>query len=293
MKPQWLAVFLYAAVVFGQSGTSISGDITEITFTVSGSPYIVEQDVLVPAGETVVIPQGCVLLFRSFTGMQVKGRLVVDGKQDKPVVFTSVHDGEFNPESAQLPNPFDWNGIFIAQESDGTFLNNFHLRFSVYGVKSQSQNVIIQNGVFRQNGQFHFTVNDEIQYVQDNIPFSYGDEEELDMPPGLESAKPGADLVSKEPSAKKQGGPEARKKKIFRYSTLGIGIAGTGVAVFTGIRTVQNHQKLQDMREGAVSGTDSLFQETEQAFQGNRVAATLTGILAALGYVGFGVTFFF
>jgi hypothetical protein len=223
--------------------------------------------------------------------MQVKGRLVLDGKQDNPVIFTSIHDGEYNPSSTQLPNPFDWNGVFIAQESDGTFLNNFHLRYSVYGVKSQSQNVIIQNGVFKQNGQFHFTVNDEIQYVQDEIPFSYGDEDDIDMPGVTTGGK-------KESSSKagrtNQDGPAQKKRTAIRIGTLGIGVVCTGVSVFTGVRSAQAYNDLQTMSSlQDSSGNNNRFQDTNTEYRTNAAASIITGIFAALGYAGFGLTFAF
>ncbi len=225
MKKYVSGVLLAAYACAALAETSISGPIDQVEFTVAGNPYIVESDVTVPAKKTVVIPQGCILLFRSFTGMTIKGRLVVDGKQDKPVVFTSIHDGEYNSSSSQLPNPFDWNGIFIGEESDGAFLNNFHLRYSVYGVKSQSQNVIIQNGVFRQNGQFHFTVNDEIQYVQDNIPFTYGEDE---IPPSLADAVPGSASEQKDSGNEKRG---SKRRAFITIGAIGAGVAAAAIIV--------------------------------------------------------------
>jgi hypothetical protein len=56
----------------------------------------------------------CAFLFKPFTGMIVDGSLKAEGTLQNPVVFTTVNDGKYNPNSRQLPNPFDWNGIQVS-----------------------------------------------------------------------------------------------------------------------------------------------------------------------------------
>jgi hypothetical protein len=53
------------------------------------------------------------------------------------------------------------------------------LSYSVYGIKSMQAGLVIENGVFRQNGQFHFTVNESIKPVQDNFPYSYNADKKI------------------------------------------------------------------------------------------------------------------
>ncbi|MCX7727343.1 MAG: hypothetical protein N2053_10910, partial [Chitinispirillaceae bacterium] len=166
-----LFLIIIGSLVFGE--THISGDISGMNFDPSGNPYIVEQDILVPSTGKVFIKNGCVFLFKPFTTFTVQGKLMVDGTLESPVVFSSINDGKYNPASEQLPNPFDWNGIFVTRESSTVSLKNFTLGYSVYGIKSQNPNIEIENGIFFQNGQYHFTINDKIQPVQDRIPFTY------------------------------------------------------------------------------------------------------------------------
>jgi hypothetical protein len=201
--------------------THISGDIKSAALDSTGNPYIVDQDVVVPTGKKLTIREGCVFLFKGFTGLNVNGQINVAGSSRHPVVFTSVNDGDFNPKSDQLPNPFDWNGILVAKESSGALFDNIQLRYTVYGIKSQSTNVSIKNGIFRQNGQFHFTVNEKIQYVQDNIPYSYSGAAGEPEKAVSQNLKTAADKM-----------PEAQKAKtsnntlVFRYTSLGVGIVG-------------------------------------------------------------------
>jgi len=163
--------FIFHFSVIAQ--TALSGTVNGKTFTASGNPHIVTDDLIIEKGASIAIKEGAVFLFKPFTGIQVSGTLVVAGTKEKPVIFTSVADSLFNPAAEQKPNPFDWNGIFVTRESGTVSLKHFSLRFSVYGIKSQNTDIIIDNGLFSQNGQFHVTLNDKIQFVQDNIPFSY------------------------------------------------------------------------------------------------------------------------
>jgi hypothetical protein len=274
LKNILILIVSFAAVAAAE--TLLSGKIDYITFSTQGNPYIVQKDIEVSKGSTIVIPQGCILLFNSFTGLQVFGRLIVKGTLESPVIFSSINDADRNPSANQLPNPFDWNGIFIATESEGAFFNNFSLRFSVYGIKSQSSNVIIQNGIFQQNGQFHFTINDQIQYVQDNIPFSYGKKEDDSKPSiGGKPNKTDTTVANK----------QVVKKNVIRFTCLGVGIVGAGCGAYFGVRALQANQKLLDM----ASSDATLYKPQNNS----TIAEVISFSLGGLGLIGFGVTFAF
>lgn len=162
---------LFVSLLYGE--TRISGDISKITFNDVGNPFIVDNDIEIPAGQKVVMDEGCTVLFKEFTKLSVLGSLIVNGATEKPVIFSSLHDTAYNPKSKQLANPFDWNGMLIDTNADSVYLGNFKLMYSVFGIKSQKENIVIKNGYFLANGQFHLTINDKIQYVQDNIAYSY------------------------------------------------------------------------------------------------------------------------
>ncbi len=263
------AVFLFAE-------THITGDITGMTFESGGNPYIVEQDILIPSGNKAVIKEGCVFLFKPFTGLTVHGHLLVDGTQEQPVVFSSINDGEYNSSSEQLPNPFDWNGLLITRESGTVSLKNFKLSFSVYGIKSQNPNIVIDNGIFRANGQFHFTINDKIQFVQDNIPYSYKYDEKS------APDKPNPPIDNK-------GGKKELSKttKIIRYSSLGVGIAGTVTGVAFGINTAIVYTKW--------TGNDyeGTYDNQKKKFFNNLTGTIIGSAFGVLGFTGFGLSFLF
>jgi hypothetical protein len=264
--------------------THISGDIRTATLEATGNPYIVDQDVVVPAGKHLTIKEGCVFLFKGFTGINVLGKLTVAGTAKQPVIFTSINDGDFNTKSEQLPNPFDWNGILIAHESSGAVLQNFQLRYSVYGVKSQNTNVTIQNGIFRQNGQFHFTINEKIQYVQDNISFSYSGNE-TEKQSTASSGKEG-----NEPSP-----PQAKKtstgKLVLRFSSLGVGVIGiiVGSVYIAQYSSSLNELNHWDVKTGSLADYNSTVSKNNS----QQLGAWVGYGLGVIGLTGFTLTFFF
>lgn len=221
--------------------TITEGDISGKTFGPEGNPYVVGQDLLIPEGKKAVIKEGCVFLFKPFTGLNVYGDFSVEGTQEHPVTFTSINDDEYTTDGKQLPNPFDWNGIFVSKESGNVSLKHFNLRFSVYGIKSHNTHLVLDNGQFRQNGQFHFTINDKMQYVHDNFPFSFNIGES-----SAASVTPRRETVPKEtvPVPHRQGTSGSRS--VFVNKGVPAIIAGTGVA--SGVVSLLLLSKWVDMR---------------------------------------------
>ncbi|MBD3347373.1 MAG: hypothetical protein GF401_20140 [Chitinivibrionales bacterium] len=286
-----VSILLFPAILQAQS--SLQGEITAKTITAAGNPYIIEKDLIIPVGKEVFIEAGCVFLFNPFTGIQVKGKLVVEGEPDNPVVFTSINDNDFNPDSPQLANPFDWNGILVGRESEGAFMKHFKLRYSVYGIKGQTPSIMIQNGKLRQNGQFHFTINDKIQYVQDGIPFSYGvDKFDDDDITGW-----GRGTKDTPPKGKERGrsGRESKQKKIFRFATLGVGIAGLGASAVYGVLAYKSNKEwfeMEDLDPQKTKDSDAFDKKGEER---NRriIGSVLSGTVGLLGMTGFTLTFVF
>jgi hypothetical protein len=291
-KFTFLSMFILMGIFSAFAETHVSGDSKSATLDSTGNPYIVDQDFVVPAGKKLTIREGCVFLFKGFTGLNVYGQINVAGSSKHPVVFTSVNDGDFNPKSDQLPNPFDWNGILVAKESGGALFDNIQLRYSVYGIKSQSTNVSIQNGIFRQNGQFHFTVNEKIQYVQDNIPYSYsgaaGEPEKVVS----QSLKTAADKT-----------PEAKKAKtgnntlVFRYTSLGVGIVGIAAGSLMLIPYLNAKKELSLSRDDFYAkygpNPDPKWREFNNNKTGFGWGSAISYVLGGLGLAGFGISFAF
>lgn len=279
----WCCFLLLCFHFLSDAETHITGDLTGMTFQSGGNPYIVEQDILIPAGSKAIIKEGCIFLFKPFTGLTIHGHLVVEGTQNQPVIFSSINDGEYNLKSEQLPNPFDWNGILVSRESGTVSLKNFALRFSVYGIKSQNTNIVIENGLFRQNGQFHFTINDKIQFVQDNIPFSYNGMQtnEIQTTPSPSNVKPATPGITIEKKA-------SITRKIVRYTCLCIGIISSATTIYTGIELGKIHNDLQWASDNNLPVEYKTYHNRYLLMKNYTIAG---GVITTLGFTGFGLTF--
>jgi hypothetical protein len=208
MKKSKMIFFIFMIIFPAFSQTNLSGNIGGMTIERVGNPFVVSDNLTIPAGKKLLIKEGCVLLFKPFTGIIVEGDLEVEGTLEKPVVFTTENDSMFNPESKQTPNPFDWNGILISKKAGTVKLSNFVLKFSVYGVKSSKEGFIINNGTFSRNGQFHVTVKEEMEKVVDDVPFNFG----KDKDEKIDSIKDSAHVIARNASLKKTGAPVAWRK---------------------------------------------------------------------------------
>ena len=103
---------------FTEAATVVSSNkITENTiWTLSGSPYIVNETIIIQEGATLTIEPGVIVKFEQ-TGLIVRGELSATGAKENPVVFTSIHDnargGQSAPWSSGNPAPGDWGAIKI------------------------------------------------------------------------------------------------------------------------------------------------------------------------------------
>jgi hypothetical protein len=167
MKKTFLLLF-FALAATAFSETHLAGEYKNRIFTAKESPYIVDSTIKIPEGGRAVFQAGTVLLFNQFCGIEVYGDIVVDGTKDKPVVFTSFNDAEYNDQAVKLANSFDWNGIIIEGKENEANFNNFKLLYSIFGLKSKNRQVVIHNGLFSQNGQYNFTIYDKIIDIKEN-----------------------------------------------------------------------------------------------------------------------------
>jgi hypothetical protein len=174
MYRSFLILFFSYSLAIGQ--TMISGKIGGRVFKESGNPWIITNNIIIEKDQKTIIKPGCIFLFKPFTGLEVIGSLVVEGSKTHRVIFTSVNDSLYNKTSTQEPKPFEWNGIQIHTEANNTILSNFMLSYSVYGIQSKIPDIKIYRGYFRENGQFNFTVEGRIIYVENNYPFNYSND---------------------------------------------------------------------------------------------------------------------
>lgn len=99
-----------------KTSTQISGSLpfdkfNEITLTLLGSPYLIQNTLTVLENTTLTIKPGVALKFKNNTGLEVRGTLKAIGGENKEITFTS------------LSQPAYWQGIYFSQTSFNSELN--------------------------------------------------------------------------------------------------------------------------------------------------------------------------
>jgi hypothetical protein len=189
---------------------TIAGDLPGVVVAKT-KPYLVVSDIYVPQGKTVIIEASAVFLFKSFTGLHVSGTLLAHGTKDKPVVFTSENDKEYNHASAIDPAPFDWNGIYLHEDAIGSQLSYCAVLYSVDGLSSLTKFIRLSPCLFLHNGRASLTIAGVLYAVTDQ-PYEYA-------------------LSANDPSLRGVPvailkDPNASSRTILRYSGAAISLTG-------------------------------------------------------------------
>jgi hypothetical protein len=241
-------------------------------------PYLVVGDIEVPANKSVTIEQGVVFLFKNFSGMHVLGKLIVLGTKESPVIFTSENDRAVNPATSLYPNPYDWNGIYIHADAVGTSMEFCKVRYSVYGIVSETKFIKLDPVLFSFNGKSNLIIEGKELAVTDK-PYSY--------------KLLGAQGVPVQIFAD----PMAFRRNALRYTSLVIAMAATLGTMYYGTQWSNTQKDLTHMSTDNPSVLRG-YNEAEwfslrDKRTGNMYYTIVGGTLALLGYVGFTWSFTF
>jgi hypothetical protein len=135
--------------------------------------YLVTGDIFVPPGSTVTIEAGTVFMFKEFTGLHVQGVLYAQGEPARSIVFTSASDSAFSGNHSKYAAPYDWNGIDVYEGAPGTTFSYSAVRYSVYGIRSQTEFLKIDHVSFTKNGKSALSIKNDRKEITDSI-FSLG-----------------------------------------------------------------------------------------------------------------------
>ncbi len=120
-----LLVFLGSWSV-SNAATTLRGEVKG-TLTATRSPYHVVEDLIVPAGDSLVIRSGVEIRFDSAKVLEVRGTLKILGTQHAPVVLTSAQS---------KPKPGAWKGIYFTNSANNrSVVRHATIRYALFGVR--------------------------------------------------------------------------------------------------------------------------------------------------------------
>jgi hypothetical protein len=287
-------VLTIAALIFCcKAEMHLQGEISSESIDSTGNPYVIEKTIIIPEGKKIVVNEGCVFLFKSYTGIKVFGNLIIKGSQGKNVIFTSYNDNMFNPRSDQAAKPFDWNGIVVAKEADTVKMENFRLLYSSFGIKSLNGKIALKNAIFGSNGQYNFMISDKMQDVKENVPFSYNMTIEKTAGSNETQVK---NAVKPKPIDKET---LFTPMNVKRYSALTVGAVGAVFGIIYAVKSAQTNRTLGDqnyfIQQAQIQQkpVDEVWNDMHNKWKNETLLRNIFIGIGGLGLSGFTLTLIF
>jgi len=153
----FISVFSFSPKVF--ASTLVDVDIvTDTTWDLAGSPYIVQNNINVNPGVILTIEPGVIVKFNALargsnpSTLSVYGKVIAEGTAENKIYFTSLWNdsvgGDTNGDgNATIPDPYtfygDWSGIrFLSTEGEQS-LKNVALSYAIVGLSFDNSTGII------------------------------------------------------------------------------------------------------------------------------------------------------
>lgn len=122
-----------AATTYISGGTYTSN----VTWTASGSPYVINGNLIVGASATLTIEPGVIVKMNgTFRTIYVDGRISAVGSAGNRITFTSFRDdigGDTNGNGPSVGAPGDWYMIHFRNGSSGSQLTYVDVLYGGYG----------------------------------------------------------------------------------------------------------------------------------------------------------------
>ena len=101
-------------------------------------PYQVFDSLVVEEGRTLTLPAGCTLMFHDGAQLVVRGTLLCQGTQERPVVLRGDRTDKMFPYLPYDNTPNRWGGVRIEKTSRGNRLEQTDLHSSDFGILADS-----------------------------------------------------------------------------------------------------------------------------------------------------------
>jgi hypothetical protein len=262
----------------------------EITFSgeqdgyFDAGQYVATGTIIVKRGKTLTFAPGCVVRFKSYTGIVVEGTLKCVGWVSQPVIFTSDNNrlNTANPKY-KIPAPFDWNGIQVADSAASVLFENVRIAYSTYGldIKSSFSKVNLKSVVFSENGRSGITIEEKQLGVIDNEQFSFVQPEPENAVMAVKS-RPAAPT----PKVEAVPGKKMSWRTPLRLSLGAVAVVGAAFGVYENMQGNKYLKLSQD--QSNVNASDD-WNKTQDA-KNMRTIGYAVAIAAACGFT---LTFFF
>lgn len=284
-----LLLLFISITVINVSGEGISDDYDTLAgplpplVKAHKKPYIVVTNIEVPPQKTVTIEPGVVFLFKNFSGLHVRGRLIARATVDYPIIFTSEFDQSCNSESKRDANPFDWDGVYMTNDALGSLLAHCEIRYSVYGLISDTKLIRLDPVTFKDNGKGVIVIeNEEIPVGSE--PFRHV----------LDQNDP--DLLKN--SIQFVRDPLQSKRTALRVGSFITVLGGIGVSAVFGYYRYQSYEELKGLSSEDFSNThrdngSSLWKNAKKEWIKNMIISDGGLLITALGVYGIRVSFTF
>jgi len=124
-----LLLFIIGTIAYGQ--TSISGSTISGHWNLSGSPYIVHNDLYIPAGDSLIIDAGVDVQFAGLYRLDVAGVLYANGTESAPILFHAQDTTGWHIDTSPAGG---WVGLYFQSFSDtGSLLQYCNISDCKYG----------------------------------------------------------------------------------------------------------------------------------------------------------------
>jgi hypothetical protein len=202
--------------------------------------------------------------------------------------------------------PYDWNGVDIYDGAPGTTMSFCRIQYSVYGIRSQTEYVKLDNVRFSNNGKSDFTIKSERKEVTD--PFSYSFEYKpvvVDTPVVTQeisenvidkSAKTQKPSLGVDPTIQKNRGNRGARV-FFRLTGIALTLGGGALTAYYGNEYLKAQEHLEEISERNDVNLRTYSSKDWNTVKEQRdqklMNASIFGSVAVLGLTSFFISFAF